>query len=344
MHWLKLYVVGLIAISCCTSSKQLDINIQVGKSYYSSTEDIIIELKYTNTSRHAVSIPEKLIPTDSFWNNVFILTVNGQRAKYIGRLYKWLDRGVFIKLAPGQSISDKIDLSKLYDLRVGGNYSIQAVIPIHADFYSSNVVYTFIEGRVNFTTSQPISTRGMRTYKCSSKEIQALKTAFPIAVSWANQAYRFISTTDDISKSKQYKTWFGKIKKPKDNKKRITDKKPDPAQAIFKEVTENWRVVDQAISTKTVKFYCGCTNAIAFVFPQRAYEIYVCNEFFTWPIRGTNSQAGVIVHEMSHFYATANTDDYVYGEKDCQNLAKKRPIVAARNADNYMYFCSSTYR
>ncbi len=68
-----------------------------------------------------------------------------------------------------------------------------------------------------------------------------------------------------------------------------------------------------------------------------AHETNLCPDFFNKPRRdGTETQLGMLVHELSHL--TANTRDYVYGRIQAKALAAQRPDLAPQNADNYQYF------
>ncbi len=57
---------------------------------------------------------------------------------------------------------------------------------------------------------------------------------------------------------------------------------------------------------------------------------------------GTDSKAGTLVHEMSHFNVVASTDDVVYGQTGAKNLAFSNPEDAIRNADSHEYFAENT--
>ena len=57
---------------------------------------------------------------------------------------------------------------------------------------------------------------------------------------------------------------------------------------------------------------------------------------------GTNSKAGTLIHEMSHFNVVAGTDDFVYGQTGAKNLAITNPNDAVMNADNHEYFAENT--
>jgi RHS repeat-associated protein len=51
------------------------------------------------------------------------------------------------------------------------------------------------------------------------------------------------------------------------------------------------------------------------------------------------SQAGTVVHELSH--KAGITKDYKYGVYDCKDLALTSPRKAVKNADNYAYYAES---
>jgi hypothetical protein len=71
-----------------------------------------------------------------------------------------------------------------------------------------------------------------------------------------------------------------------------------------------------------------------------AKYIYLCPVFWTLPLTAAvDSQAGVILHEMSHLANIEIADqDYTYGEQLCMALANSNPQGAFRNADNFHRF------
>ncbi|QQS46550.1 MAG: hypothetical protein IPM66_22055 [Acidobacteriota bacterium] len=78
-------------------------------------------------------------------------------------------------------------------------------------------------------------------------------------------------------------------------------------------------------------------DTLAYVYPGGPIGIYLPDLFFTLPAVGENSQAGTIVHELSH--EVANTDDHAYGTDAAKELALIHPPTRAiNNADNYEYF------
>ena len=97
-----------------------------------------------------------------------------------------------------------------------------------------------------------------------------------------------------------------------------------------------------AMDTASVTFDCGCKKKYyAYVYPNQPYKIYLCSVYWTAPATGTDSKAGTLIHEMSHFYVVASTDDYVYGQSGAKNLAITNPDNAVMNADNHEYFAEN---
>ena len=101
--------------------------------------------------------------------------------------------------------------------------------------------------------------------------------------------------------------------------------------------------IKNAIQTKTITFNCNCTdNYYAYVYPNSPYEIWLCNAFWSAPATGTDSKAGTLVHELSHFNVVAGTDDHAYGQSACKSLATSNPSRAVDNADSHEYFAENT--
>jgi peptidyl-Lys metalloendopeptidase len=92
-----------------------------------------------------------------------------------------------------------------------------------------------------------------------------------------------------------------------------------------------------------MNFNCGCKqNYYAYVYPNQPYNIYVCRVFWQAPTTGTDSKAGTIIHETSHFNVVAGTDDIVYGQTGARNLANSDPNRAVQNADSHEYFAENS--
>ncbi|MEQ1765440.1 MAG: M35 family metallo-endopeptidase, partial [Pyrinomonadaceae bacterium] len=124
----------------------------------------------------------------------------------------------------------------------------------------------------------------------------------------------------------RYTTWFGTYQSSR-----------------YNTVRSHFSSILGAMDTASVTFNCTCTSsAYAYVYSNQPYTIYLCNAFWAAPALGTDSKAGTLVHEMSHFSVVAGTSDYAYGQMDAKRLANNTPKRAINNADNHEYFAENT--
>ena len=116
------------------------------------------------------------------------------------------------------------------------------------------------------------------------------------------------------------------------------------SSARYDLVKSHFIAISNAMDNANVRFDCTCTqtNVYAYVYPNQPYNIYLCGAFWNAPLTGTDSKAGTLIHEMSHFDVVANTDDYAYGQTAARNLAISNPDNAVRNADSHEYFAENT--
>ena len=84
------------------------------------------------------------------------------------------------------------------------------------------------------------------------------------------------------------------------------------------------------------------TPLIAYVYANTFGTVFLCPVFWSAPALGTDSKAGTIVHESSHFTRNGGTQDYKYGQTNCAALAISNPSQAVRNADSHEYFAENT--
>ena len=120
---------------------------------------------------------------------------------------------------------------------------------------------------------------------------------------------------------------------------------PDGQPSFWNTAKNHFNNIDTAMdqSGGQIKINCGCNQSYyAYVYPTRPYEIFVCRAFWNAPTTGTDSKAGTLIHEMSHFNVVAGTDDHVYGPSGAKSLAISNPDNALDNADNHEYFAENT--
>jgi hypothetical protein len=67
-------------------------------------------------------------------------------------------------------------------------------------------------------------------------------------------------------------------------------------------------------------------------------RVFLDRQFVRAPRAGASSRAGTITHEMSHFVIAGGTKDHAYGPANCKALARRDPVKALTNADNFEFY------
>ncbi len=296
----------------------------------------------------------------------------------------------FTILRPGQTMRTLVDLSADYDISQPGQYSVTLAKPLQwaslsdgtrlktangsfmtlqsvplnlwlsaADIDNAMVSRAAVRDSLPQTTTGGMTGRDVRgqlgnpvgnghpgprdvrgmlnvnaTYRnCTADRQSLLRTAIKEARNYSEISKGYLNAG---SVGERYTWWFGTY-----------------LAARYNSAKQNFVKVDTAMDQNAgqITIDCGCTsNAYAYVYPDQPYQIYVCNAFWTAPMTGTDSKAGTLIHEMSHFTIVADTDDWVYGQTGAHNLAVNTPDRASGNlsngvvgnADNHEYFAENT--
>jgi uncharacterized Zn-binding protein involved in type VI secretion len=130
---------------------------------------------------------------------------------------------------------------------------------------------------------------------------------------------------DDAAKT-NFTKWFGE---PTDASKKTIQERIDK----MLDLNKNFKL-EQFKSASPPK-----DGQFAYVYPSdKTKTVYIDKAFQTAAATGTDSKAGAISHEMSHFDDIGATKDNQYGVDRCKNLATKDPAKAVQNADSFEYY------
>jgi hypothetical protein len=88
----------------------------------------------------------------------------------------------------------------------------------------------------------------------------------------------------------------------------------------------------------------GASGLFAYVRPTDMTRMVLGLAFFNAPEVGHDSRFGTIIHELTHYWVTGNTDDLAVGRDQSLKLAEKGAAGALRNADSYQYFVEAASR
>jgi peptidyl-Lys metalloendopeptidase len=337
------------AIAAATAAAPLTRNNPLRVSMF-ATGDGGVEVILTNTSNKIARVPKYQLPLGELEAKLFSISRDGEAVAYEGPMIK---RGLplasdFAILRPGQSYRSVVQLADAYDMRKGGTYTITLASPLqHASMSDGSMLKSprglpltlqsaplrmYTAGKLPNPTlgkgrpgSGGTSINGVATVGCSSTQVADIGSAITAARGYSENAKGYLAGG---TVGQRYTTWFGSY-----------------TSSRYSTASSHFVAIDSAMDQTgdKVKINCGCNqNYYAYVYPTKPYEIFVCKAFWTAGTTGTDSKAGTLIHEMSHFNVVAGTDDVVYGQSGAKNLAITDPDGALNNADSHEYFAENT--
>jgi peptidyl-Lys metalloendopeptidase len=317
----------------------LTVDLKVAQSEFGASQDVLVTVTLSNKSKQPARILKWLTPADGVDESLFTVTRDGQPVSYLGPSAKRPPAADsdYLVLAPGASVSNVVDLTGFYDFTGTGRYEITYNVAAYdlfdrkgtpakgKDALASNTVSLKAAGRADHKKppTPPAPGPGQTAFSaCTTAQQAALSTARTQAKAYAANAVSYL-----VGKKQgpRYTTWFG-----------VFD------SGRYGTVTTHFNAISNAMQTAGITFDCSSNqNVYAYVYPNRPYTIYLGKVYWTAPAVGTDSQAGTLIHEMSHFDVVAGTDDVVYGQTGARSLAISDPAKAITNADSHEYFAEN---
>ena len=314
------------------------------KTFFGTAEDVILQVSITNPNDHSIKILKWLTPLDGVKEPLFTVLRDGTPVAYLGPIYKRAapTEQDYLTLAAGESLTSEVNLSALYDFSISGNYEISYEVrseklyladsqqqkKLHnTGSLTSNTMEMVIEEHTapalpEIEAQAVIGPTGFNS--CSASRQTDLLNARSSASTYANGATTYYSANNH---GLRYTTWFGAYDLTR-----------------YNTVSSHFTVIRNAMDTASMTFDCTCTDlsVYAYVYPASPYTIYLCGAFWAAPMTGTDSKAGTLIHETSHFNVVASTQDHAYGQSASQALAITNPAFAIMNADSHEYFAENT--
>jgi peptidyl-Lys metalloendopeptidase len=324
---------------------EMAVSLSVDQTSFGETENVVLHVTITNPGSQTIKVLKWFTPFSDFMEPLFNVSVDGKSAAFIGALYKRAapTEQDYITLAAGESLTGDVNLGSYYDLSASGNYAVNYSVssaslylgeasgqklPAFSGRLSSNAIDLFVDGREitrhAITDTQLSAASASNTFNgCSSTRQKNLITARSKAKSYATNAVNYFNSN---LKTARYTTWFGSYSSTRYNKGKT-----------------HFSNIKNATATAAMNFDCTCADpgVYAYVYPSEPYYIYLCGAFWVSPMTGTDSKAGTLIHELSHFNVLGGTDDFVYGQTKARALAKNNPNRAVMNADNHEYFAEN---
>ncbi|MDT8998614.1 M35 family metallo-endopeptidase [Paucibacter sp. APW11] len=338
--WRQATVVCAAALGAqAAAAAGLDVRVSLAKPVLIGDVDVVVNVTVTNTSRAVQQVAKSQLPGQVQEGALFRISRDGLPVDYTGPLVKRGPRTAadFLSLAPGVSLSYEVELTAYYDLSQNGRYALEYVGLNKHDGAEGLVAataptYFWLEGRTAKFTPDLQASQGLNalagsisyTGNCSSSQKTALQNAVTAATNYSQGATSYLSGAG--SGTQRYKTWFGTY-----------------SASGWNTAKSHYTSTLDAFKNKPLTLDCSCKQSYyAYVYPTQPYKIYVCNAFWSAPATGTDSKAGTLVHEMTHFNVVASTDDWAYGQSAAKSLAISNPAKALDNADSHEYFAENS--
>ncbi|KAG9081839.1 hypothetical protein FRC07_014400, partial [Ceratobasidium sp. 392] len=276
----------------------------------------------------------------------------GIKVKYVPSKAAALNKeSTFTVLAPGQSVEIVHNLAGVYNFTHAGEGSYNFGAANVFNYVDASGALKTIEASANthqfkiagklaagngYTPS--LSKRAVTYTGCTSSQQPLVSAAATSAklIRSRSASNKYVSDTNTYlagisSGTTRYTTWFGTF-----------------TSSRFSTVKSHYSLIGtDATSTNYDCTACKTESGIdydstyAYVNPGSPGKIYLCGVFWSAPVTGTDSRAGTIVHENSHFTVNGGTDDHVYGQSGAKSLAQSNPDQAIDNADNHEYFAEN---
>jgi peptidyl-Lys metalloendopeptidase len=320
---------------------------------FRADQPLNLTFKLKNNTNTTLYVLKWLTPLEGFNSNMFQIEISGEKAVYIGRTVKRAAPRPedYEKIKAGETVKKELNLAEAYAVYKAGDYKVE---------YKSTLLYAGAKKPSDMGKEAPFKPKGLQSNVVSFKLVESREPPSEIMLriptkvdakipvfqncsqDQQNQITAALADAEGISttaatdldglkeecrpKAERYKTWFGAY-----------------SGSRYRTVNSNFLKIKAALVGETITFHCDCNDPyFAYVYPTQPYDIWLCNAFWPAPLTGTDSKAGTIVHEISHFNVVAGTDDHVYGQVNCQNLASNSPILAIENADSHEYFAENT--
>jgi peptidyl-Lys metalloendopeptidase len=323
------------------------------ESFFGRGERPVVTVTLANPTGADVYVVRWQTPLAGLDADVFDVTRDGEAVPYSGRLIKFGRPAPedYVRIPAGGELSAVVDLGAAYDFSRRGEYAVRYSVNVQDALrddmpakiggigeLASNGVFMAVDRddrSADFRDGlAPIPGKAGSTSfaGCSSGEQNGLSTARGNATTYSSGSKSYLDGHTASTAGPRYTTWFGA-----------------PTTSLYNTVGDHFDAILAAFQNAAITFDCGTcrsdpnyNNYYAYVYSSQPYTIYLCGAFWSAGATGTDSKAGTLVHEMSHFNVTAGTNDNAYGQTACKKLAQKSPRKAVDNADSHEYFAENT--
>jgi peptidyl-Lys metalloendopeptidase len=317
-------------------------DVSVSISIESTSENAILaSYSIKNDSLDSIEIDTAEFPIRGVWMNVLDIKRDGVTTNYVG----WLgesSHATTITITPGTVVSRVIDLNLFYSFTEIGNYEIK---PRGVTFIAGGVKYraTATDAAklplmygVTSSVPSPVAVRsapggsgtnsfpGVGATACTTTQQAQLIAARAAATVRAQNSYTSLAFGRNPS---LYTRWMG-----------------TRTPGRYSHVEYSFKQIAYGLGVGDFKFFCDVNfvDFYAMVSPVAPYEIVLGSLFWPADANGfSDSKAGTLVHEVSHFNDVAGTGDSCSDYMECEALAISDPNAAYSEANCYEYYAET---
>jgi peptidyl-Lys metalloendopeptidase len=349
----------LLSVPVSATGAGVAVRLEAVSKKAAAQDPLKIKVTLTNSEATDLVLLKWNTPFEGFNSDLFQVRQGNRELTYVGRVMKRAAPTPedYLTLKAGESTSTDVDLGPEYSFGPEGPYQVRLRTTLvnapgptpelmarkvaAKELASDTVTLELTEPRIepklpSFSAPKTLPLEAAKTAAakaptftgCLTERQTAIKKAHTEATSMSLAAIVTLDGTSasDRPTAKRYRAWFGAF-----------------TSGRYGTVTSHYGKIHGTLVGETVTFNCGCTDrAYAYVYPTKPYEVFLCNAFWPAPMTGTDSKAGTIIHELSHFNVVAGTNDHAYGHENALELAVDDPDVAINNADSHEYFAENT--
>ncbi|KAG9088190.1 hypothetical protein FS749_002367 [Ceratobasidium sp. UAMH 11750] len=273
-------------------------------------------------------------------------TFTGIKVKYVPAKVAALNKeSTFTVLAPGQSFEITHDLAGVYNFTLTGegaysfgaanifNY-VDASGALKTIQASTNIHKFKLAGRLasGHGYTPTLSRRDVSYTGCTAEQEPMILAAAIASDAYVTKVNSYLAGIPANTTSVRYETWFGNF----------TTERFNTVVDHFQKIGTDATSASYDCTSCRSEFGINYDTTWAYVHPDSPGQIFLCGMFWKSPLTGTDSRAGTIVHENSHFTVNGGTSDYAYTQDRAKRLAVTHPHLAVMNADSHEYFAENT--
>ena len=281
-----------------------------------TASSVVVRVTIANPGSAALRVPKA-----SFLPQAFSVTRNGAPVAYVGPIAKTRPSDLVIPAHGRRTVT--VDLSRAFAFTTTGRY----VFALRGARVSATIAARPAWTPARAQTATRVA--GITYVGCDAGQQTQVATAVTDTLAYVTEVQTYFANRQAGAR---YVQWFGTF----DATRWATVRSHFSAMGTL--------LTSGAIGADCSGTGCGGSDTFAYVYPTdtATHTVHLCTQFWLADPTGTDSKAGTLVHELSHFDDIGATTDWVYGQSSAASLAVSNADRAVENADNHEYMAENT--